>query len=120
MVSKELITIYKCDRCGKQMDSQYAILTLKHARNIVSSDDLVNKDLCFECFLAIQKYMGNDTEPHGDSDTAVESDYHKNLQNYLGNWISTTPATIPDIPMERVSGTWAKEPLNKHLDVTCI
>lgn len=85
-MSKELITVFKCDRCGKQMDSQYAILTLKHAGNTLSSDDLVNKDLCFDCFLAIQKCMGQDREPHGDSDgdMAVKPSNLDDLQSRLG------------------------------------
>jgi DNA-directed RNA polymerase subunit RPC12/RpoP len=50
MVSKELITIYKCDRCGKQMQSQYATLSLKHAGIVLGKDDLINKDLCIDCY----------------------------------------------------------------------
>ena len=61
MVSKELITIYKCDRCGKQMDSQYAILTLKRAGCSLGEDDLINQDLCVNCFDEISALM-NDSE----------------------------------------------------------
>lgn len=49
-MSKELITVYKCDRCGKQMDSRYAILTLKHVGCNFDIGDYVNKDLCADCY----------------------------------------------------------------------
>lgn len=52
-MSKELTTIYKCDRCGKQMESQYAILTLKRA----GYDDFINKDLCVDCFDKVSKLI---------------------------------------------------------------
>lgn len=57
MVSKELITVYKCDRCGKQMESQYAILTLKHVGLNLRVDDYVNKDLCVDCYDKISRLM---------------------------------------------------------------
>lgn len=60
MVSKELITVYKCDRCGKQMDSQYAILTLKHAGDSLGVGDYVNKDLCVDCYDKISRLMDDD------------------------------------------------------------
>lgn len=59
-MSKELITVYKCDRCGKQMDSQYAILTLKRAGINLVKDDLVNEDLCVDCYDAIKRAMDKD------------------------------------------------------------
>lgn len=65
-MSKELITIYKCDRCGKQMDSQYAILTLKHAGCNLYNDDCINKDLCADCYDKISFLFNNkDTNVYG-------------------------------------------------------
>lgn len=49
-MSKEMITIYKCDRCGKQMESPYAILTLKHVGCTLDNDSYINKDLCADCY----------------------------------------------------------------------
>ena len=70
MVSKELITVYKCDRCGKQMDSQYAILTLKRAGESLSGQDFVNQDLCVDCFDKISMFM-NDSKSMIVSTTAA-------------------------------------------------
>lgn len=49
-MSKEVITVYKCDRCGKRMDSPYAILTLKRAESNLGIGDYINKDLCADCY----------------------------------------------------------------------
>ena len=59
MVSKELITVYKCDRCGKQMESQYAILTLKHIGCNLRDDDYIDKDLCANCYDKISFLFSN-------------------------------------------------------------
>lgn len=59
MVSKEVITVYKCDRCGKQMDSPYAILTLKHAECTLDKDSCINKDLCADCYDKISFLFNN-------------------------------------------------------------
>lgn len=59
-MSKEFIAVYKCDRCGKQMESQYATLTLKRGGIIAGIDDLVNKDLCVDCYNTIKRAMNKD------------------------------------------------------------
>jgi hypothetical protein len=43
------------------MDSQYAILTLKRAGCSFGEDDLINQDLCVDCFDKISTLM-NDNE----------------------------------------------------------
>lgn len=113
-MSKELITVYKCDRCGKQMDSQYAILTLKHVGISLVKDDYINKDLCADCFNKISALM-NDDKATIVSTTAVVKD-----------WITTKDLFVPyseDVsPLKRGTYvTWTNnDPLNKHLDVMSV
>ncbi len=59
MVSKKMVTMYKCDRCGKQMEFQYAILTLKHAGCALNNDDFMNQDLCPDCYDKISFLFNN-------------------------------------------------------------
>lgn len=79
MVSKELITVYKCDRCGKQMDSQYAILTLKHAGITLSNDDLINKDLCVDCFDKISKLVNDKKAMIVSTEGFTVKDFYKDV-----------------------------------------
>lgn len=83
-LSKEFIAVYKCDRCGKQMDSQYAILTLKHAGVSLVKDDLVNKDLCIDCYDEIKRAM--------DKNYVV---LHKGFTNYITASPLDKVASIP-------------------------
>ena len=85
-MSKELITIYKCDRCGKQMDSSYATLTLKHAGCNLSVGDYINKDLCADCYDKISFLFNHKSA---------------NVYDTTSSWVSTSPVTVPDIPIER-------------------
>ena len=114
-MSKELTTIYKCDRCGKQMESQYAILTLKHA----GYDDFINKDLCVDCFDKISKLI-NDKKAMiitMDNSWFTIRDSSKDVAPLeRGTYITWTG----NDPMNKQSGTWKTDPLNKHLDVTCL
>lgn len=73
-MSKELITVYKCDRCGKQMDSPYAILTLKRAGCSLEKDDFINQDLCVDCFDKISVFMNDSKSMIVSTTTAVVKD----------------------------------------------
>lgn len=96
MVSKELITVYKCDRCGKQMDSQYAILTLKRAGESLSGQDFVNQDLCVDCF---------------DKISLVMEDSKAMIVHTESSW-----TTIKDSTIINSLGYDKLDLLNKHLD----
>ena len=126
MVSKELITRYKCDRCGKQMDSQYAILTLKRAGCSLGEDDFINQDLCVDCFNMISAVM-NDNEAMlittaniGNYITAKDCMPKNSNIDYR----SKDRPTLADNPIVTWNGanvTWTNDDvLNKHLNVTSV
>lgn len=95
------------------MKSQYAILTLKHVGLVSVPDDYVNKDLCVDCYDKISKLM--------DDDKAM-------IVSTKGSWITVKDSGVIDSspkdvsPLERGTYvTWTgNDPLNKHLDVTCV
>lgn len=91
------------------MDSQYAILTLKYAGCNLNNDDLINKDLCVDCFDKISKFMEDSkamvVSLKDSSNWVTIKDSMKQIDNHLFN---------------KQSGAWKTEPLNKHLDVTCV
>ena len=102
-MSRETIVVYKCDRCGKRMDSPYASFNLKR-NNVVFNEniDFANKDLCVDCFDKIASFM--------DDPKAM---------------IFTTSAhiTVEDMPVSatcKQNFSAGNDPLNKHLNVTCV
>lgn len=59
-VSRETVVVYKCDRCGKRMESPYASFTLKRNGVIFDEEtDFANKDLCADCFDKISFLFNN-------------------------------------------------------------
>lgn len=59
-MSRETVVVYKCDRCGKRMESPYASFTLKRNGVIFNEEiDFANKDLCVDCFDKITFLMNN-------------------------------------------------------------
>lgn len=59
-MSRETVVVYKCDRCGKRMESPYASFTLKRNGVIFNEEiDFANEDLCVDCFDKITFLMNN-------------------------------------------------------------
>lgn len=106
-MSKEVTTIYKCDRCGKRMGSPYAILTLKHAGCNLDKDSCINKDLCADCYDKISFLFNNEDA---------------NVYDTTSSWVSTSPITVSDTPVEQARHyvDWGNDILNKHLNATCV
>ena len=69
------------------MDSPYAILTLKHAGCNLDNDSYINKDLCAGCYDKISFLFNNK---------------NANVYDTTSSWVSTSPVTVPDIPMKHV------------------
>lgn len=94
------------------MKSQYAILTLKRTNKDFCPDEIIDWDICEDCYKKIDLVVR-------DKKAMIITE--KNL----GNWITTKGSYLPNkdvTSLERGTYvTWTgNDPLNKHLDVTCV
>lgn len=112
MVSRETVVVYKCDRCGKRMDSPYANFTLKRNNVVLKEEiDFVNKDLCADCFDKIASLMD-------DSEAMIVTTSSRVVKQLVKNY---TPFTIncgDTISAKQVATKTTNNSLGKYLDMT--
>ena len=108
------------------MDSQYAILTLKRTNKDFYPDEIIDWDICEDCYKKIdlvvrdkkamiitEKNLGNWLTTKGSYLPNKSSDIPPSLRGTYVTWTGNDP-------INKESGTWKTDFLNKHLDVTCV
>lgn len=120
MVSKKMVPVYECDRCGKQMEVPYGSISLKRSGVTLERDSIINKDLCEDCFKLFTKLFGIHKAAIVNLDqtvTTVNSPFNGECDSCKD---TSHVAWLNENSLNKQSGTWKTEPLNKHLNVTCI